>query len=317
MSESPAAIAPAPDGVSFVVPVYNKAAWLPRVLRQIEAQHGDFAREFIFVDDGSTDDSLAILEATTAHWRNVTIRRQTNHGSAHATNQGIALARLPYIKFVDADDLLADRATETLLAALGGSDAVLAYGGVERYDDETGIDLQACRPGAAVHRIDAPLRPALRNALFNPTQFLVRTEVAQAVGGCDERIVHSQEYSLTLRLARAGPFLRVDAPVAFLPRDVPGRLGSHVGRQLQRVTRACALFVADHPDLPWSVKQFACRRAAGRAWRYARRHGDAGLDSPWFRAYLRSRLPMLSGHARFIDACASVFDAEAGQAVAG
>jgi len=308
MSQPAAGIPPAPDGVSFVVPVYNKAAWLPQVLHQIEVQQGGFAREFIFIDDGSTNDSLAVLETETAHWRNVTIRQQTNHGSAHATNQGIRLARLPFIKFVDADDLLADRATETLLAALRGSDAVLAYGGVERYDDVAAIDLTACRPDARQHRIAAPLRPALRNSLFNPTQFLVRTEVAQAVGGCDERIVHSQEYSLTLRLAQRGPFIRVDAPLAFLPRDVPGRLGSHMGRQLQRVTRACALFVADHPELPWTIKRFACRRAAGRAWRYARRHGGAGMNSPWFQAYLRSRLPIFSDHAGFIAACANVFD---------
>ena len=49
---------PAPEnGVSFVVPVYNKARVLPPVLDAMAAQQGDFPREFIFVDDGSTDDS--------------------------------------------------------------------------------------------------------------------------------------------------------------------------------------------------------------------------------------------------------------------
>ena len=54
------------SGVSFVVPVYNKAAYLPDVLAAIRAQRGDFAWQYIFVDDGSTDDSLAILERLTA-----------------------------------------------------------------------------------------------------------------------------------------------------------------------------------------------------------------------------------------------------------
>mgnify|MGYP000285991609 CR=1 FL=1 len=49
--------------VSFVVTVYNKAAFLPQVLDAIAAQKGDFARQCVFVDDGSTDDSLAILRA--------------------------------------------------------------------------------------------------------------------------------------------------------------------------------------------------------------------------------------------------------------
>jgi glycosyltransferase involved in cell wall biosynthesis len=295
-------------GVSFVVPVYNKAAWLPGVLDMIAAQTGDFEREYIFVDDGSTDESVAIIEARTADWPNVTVYRQTNHGSAHATNQGIRLARLPFIKFVDADDLLARRATETLLAALRGSPACLAYGDVVYYDPSQTPDVEACRPDAARELIAEPLRPALRNSLFNPTQFLVRTDKAREAGGCDERIVHSQEYSLTLRLARLGPFLRVATPVAFLPTEVPGRLGGDMGRQLKRVCLACANFVADHPDLPYPVKQFACRRVAGRAWRFARRERGAGFGSVWFRRYLRSRLPFFGNQASFIERCAGAFD---------
>ena len=80
------------SGVSFVVPVYNKAAYLPDVLATIRAQRGDSARQYIFVDDGSTDDSLAILERLTAGWPNTVVVSQENLGSAHAANRGIALA---------------------------------------------------------------------------------------------------------------------------------------------------------------------------------------------------------------------------------
>jgi len=299
---------PGRSGVSFVVPVYNKAPWLARVLGQIAAQHGDFEREFIFVDDGSTDGSLQILERETANWPNVTIRRQQNMGSAHATNQGIFLARMPYIKFVDADDLLADGATETLLTAARKHDAVLAYGQTRDYSDDAELELASARPDAATVRLAEPLRMALRNSLFNPTQCLVRTQTAQTAGGCDERVKFSQEYTLTLRLALRGAFVRVETPVAFIPREVDGRLGNDRGRQLQRVTQAIALFIADHPELPRAIKQFACRRAAGRSWHYARRHGGAALSSPWFGACLRSRLPILRGHADLIADCARVFE---------
>ena len=117
-------------GVSFIIPVYNKAAYLPKVLAAIAAQTGDFPREFIFVDDGSTDDSLNLLRELTQGWKNLTILQQANHGAAHATNRAIERASQPYLKFVDADDLLAAPATEVLLSALAPSDACLAYGGV-------------------------------------------------------------------------------------------------------------------------------------------------------------------------------------------
>ncbi len=48
-------------GVSYVVTVYNKAPYLPAMLDALAGQAGDFERQFIFVDDGSTDGSLDIL----------------------------------------------------------------------------------------------------------------------------------------------------------------------------------------------------------------------------------------------------------------
>ena len=61
------------SGVSFLSPVYNKASHLETVLGQIRRQTGDYPRQYVFVDDGSTDDSLAMLRDITAGWDNVVI----------------------------------------------------------------------------------------------------------------------------------------------------------------------------------------------------------------------------------------------------
>ena len=298
-------------GVSYVVPVYNKAPYLAGVLAAIRDQAGDFEREYIFVDDGSTDGSDALLTQLTADWPAVTIHRQDNHGSAHATNRGIALARLPFVKFVDADDLIGRHATGMLLQALAERPAaVLAYGGSVSYAPEGPLpDLVAVDLPGAITEIAAPLESALRNSLFNPTQFLARTEALRQADGCDERVVHSQEYSLTLRLARLGSFLRIAAPVAYRPAMVPGSLGTHQGRQLRRVTLSCANFLRDYPGLPPHLKAFAARRAAGRAWKYVRRNKSAGwLNSRWPWRNLASYLPLPRDHAAFIEGCLAAFD---------
>lgn len=296
-------------GVSYVVPVFNKAPWLPAVLAALKAQRGDFEREYIFVDDGSTDGSLVVLREGTRGWPNVVIVTQANAGSAAATNAGIARAGLPYIKFCDADDLLAADATRVLLEALAADPgACLAYGARHWYRPGERPPLDAPIAPGTVERIADPIQPALRNSLFNPTQFLARTERVKASGGCDERIVFSQEYSLTLRLALKGPFLRLDAPVAWLLHEAEGRLSGNTGRQLQRVTLACANLLRDHPELPASIRRFACRRAAGRAWRWQKRHRRANLLSPWFARYLLSFLPAQIDPAAFIESCAAAFN---------
>jgi len=306
---APAATTPAPhDGVSFVVPVYNKADVLPPVLEAIAAQTGDFPREYIFIDDGSTDASADVLRALTADWPNVRTLSQPNRGSAAATNAGLAAARMPFVKCVDADDLLTRDATRLLLdALLADPSAVLAYGDRMFFAPGAQPDLSTTG-GGAITRCDAPLLPALRNALFNPTQFLTRTHLARAVGGCDERVVFSQEYSLTLRLARHGAFVHLHQTLAHLLDDPVNRLSNDQARQLQRVTRAVGLFVADYPDLPNTAVRFACRRNANRAWHFARRRRQAHIGSRWFWHAVRGRLGLWRDAAGFIAACEAVYD---------
>jgi glycosyltransferase involved in cell wall biosynthesis len=90
--------------VSIVIPLYNKASYIKRVLECIEGQ--EFANwECIIVDDGSTDESgkiaMDFVSSRKEKWRYI---RQTNRGQAAARNSGIELSQGKYVAFLDADD---------------------------------------------------------------------------------------------------------------------------------------------------------------------------------------------------------------------
>ncbi|MHC5108678.1 MAG: glycosyltransferase family A protein [Planctomycetota bacterium] len=90
--------------VSVVVPVYNRAALLPRAFRSVLAQTVE-DWELIVVDDGSVDDTPEMVR----HWDSefegrLRYVRQYNSGSSAARNQGIELARGRFIAFLDSDD---------------------------------------------------------------------------------------------------------------------------------------------------------------------------------------------------------------------
>ena len=96
-----------PPKVSAIVPVYNTEKYLDDCLNSIENQTlRDI--EIICVNDGSTDNSLKILESHAAKDDRIKIINQENQGVSVARNTGIEAATGEYISFVDSDDLLVD-----------------------------------------------------------------------------------------------------------------------------------------------------------------------------------------------------------------
>lgn len=298
-----------PPGVSFVITVYNKAPYLPALIDSLAGQRGAFAREFIFIDDGSKDDSLQVLAALTPKLGpDVRIEAFSNGGQAVATNRGLTRAHLEFVKPIDADDLIHPDFTETLLDALSADPgAAMALTRLAKFRDDSVPDLSAPAPidGPATPMPD-PTAQLLRNSIFNPTQLLIRNSAIRACGGCDERVRNSMEHALGLRLSRQGRFVEVPTTMAHQRIGMADSLSANEGVTLAEVTAACGHFLAEYPDTAPPLKALAVRRAAGRAWRWqARKHG-APLWSRWSLARIKARLP-LADPAGFILEMATAF----------
>ena len=103
--------------VSVVIPCYNSAAFLESCLKSVMAQTlSDI--EILVVDDGSTDDSLAVGQRIAANDRRITVLAQAHSGPGDARNRGIDAARATCITFVDSDDELQADACEALLRGI-------------------------------------------------------------------------------------------------------------------------------------------------------------------------------------------------------
>ena len=103
--------------VSVILPVYNHAAYVIEALDSVRAQTlGDW--ELIVIDDGSTDDSRAVLQRYVEAARDPRIQLylQDNAGSHAAINRGLSLARAPYLAILNSDDRFAPTRLERLLA---------------------------------------------------------------------------------------------------------------------------------------------------------------------------------------------------------
>jgi glycosyltransferase involved in cell wall biosynthesis len=91
--------------ISVIIPVYNAAKYLKICLDSILQQtYGNL--EVLLVNDGSTDDSLAIAFSYAEQEERIVVIDQENQGASAARNQGLIHATGDYIGFVDADDWL-------------------------------------------------------------------------------------------------------------------------------------------------------------------------------------------------------------------
>jgi glycosyltransferase involved in cell wall biosynthesis len=102
--------------VSVIVPVYNSQAYIDKLICSFNEQS---CKDFVvyFVNDASTDNTLAILEQTTktALFDHEIITLSTNGGAGHARNVGMQRVITPYFMFIDADDYISSNYIEELL----------------------------------------------------------------------------------------------------------------------------------------------------------------------------------------------------------
>ena len=89
--------------VSVIIPIYNEADHVCRCLKSLINQ-SLFNIEIICVDDGSTDNSVAIITDFVHKDARIKLIKQRNQGAGAARNAGIDLARGEYVAFMDADD---------------------------------------------------------------------------------------------------------------------------------------------------------------------------------------------------------------------
>ena len=91
--------------VSVIIPVYNAEKYLRYCLDSLCRQSFD-SWEAICIDDGSSDNSLKILQEYAEKDRRFIVCTQKNSGVSAARNRGVDLAKGQYIMFMDCDDVL-------------------------------------------------------------------------------------------------------------------------------------------------------------------------------------------------------------------
>ena len=198
--------------VSVVICVYNGAPCVGRALDSVFTQDFDGV-EVIVVDDGSTDDTPAVLNP---YRDRAQIIRQENQGLAGARNAGVAAGRGEYVAFIDADDVwLPGRVAKTVAALDRAPNAVLAYSNAILVDAQDRPLAQSYVPA------DKAYAPALEELLGGwwpilPSTVTIRRKTIEACGGFSPEYRSANGYEdvfFFLRAREQGAFAYVPEPL--------------------------------------------------------------------------------------------------------
>jgi glycosyltransferase involved in cell wall biosynthesis len=208
--------ATAPPRVSVIIPTWNRSRQLCDAVDSALAQSFTDS-EIVIVDDGSTDDTAAVVAARYGTLSRVRLVRQPNAGPAAARNHGVRESRGPLIAFLDSDDLWEQSKLEIQVgqldrhaeAALSFCDAVVRGGGRDQ-----------CTRFASKHfRGDTTVRGIVEwNFPMCTPAVVVRRSALEEVGLFDATLPCQEDWDLWIRLVTRFPVVYVDRPLVVIRR---------------------------------------------------------------------------------------------------
>jgi hypothetical protein len=223
--------------VTVVIPTRDRLCLLERALKTVFVQEG-VEIEVVVVDDGSTDGTEQWLR-TLGDARLRCVRNSVSIGVAAARNRGIDAATMPWVAFLDDDDMWSPRKLVAQLDALRdrqGARWCLSAAAVA--DDQLRL-----------YRNHQPPEPdgletllLTRNAVPGGCSgVLVQTDLVREVGGFDPSLSMMADWDLWIRLARVAPAAIVTDPLVCYVLH-----GANMSRDVVRSEREFAAVAAKH-----------------------------------------------------------------------
>lgn len=194
--------------VTVIVPAFNAGPFLSITLQSVQ-QQTHVPERVVVVDDGSTDDTVAIAEQHGA-----TVLRQENAGPGAARNRGLTAATTEFVAFLDADDWYVPDKLERSIAHLRELKAgcVCTDAWVVRGDR-----VERRKNDRRIVPVALTLELLLRGNPIVCSSIVARRDAVEAAGGFNEDpdLIACEDYDLWLRMSAREPIAYLPEPMTF------------------------------------------------------------------------------------------------------
>ncbi len=272
--------------VSYIITAYNKRYHLQNVFNALSHESGSHKREYIVVDDGSSDNTSLILKKLASKLPGeLRVIRRGNLGASYSTNEAVKMASGYWIRLLDGDDLVTFKSTTRMLYLANLHKVSFVYGLISKkkfneYTRSFKYQKQSRAEG---------LKKFIRNCPANSSSILVSKNRFINSGGCNENFI-SPDQVLFLRLFSTGPAVFFEHVVAKLPKiQSADRLSSQIKRSRYESILALINLCRENPALEKIFVKQAYKRALSRANTY-NKYLNNSLLSKYLLMYLFSKV---------------------------
>lgn len=213
----------APDGVSYVMPIFNEVDYVEAAIASVLAQAYDGPVEIILALAPSTDGTDSVVERLAAEDPRIRIVRNPRRHIPVGLNLAIKEARFPIVVRIDAHTELPESYTKRGVAELNRVGAA-NLGGIMLAAGRPGLQSAVAQAynsrlglgGASYHAADAHPGPA-ESAYLG----IMRADAIRSIGGFDESLRRGEDWEMNFRLRAAGHLVWIDPrlQVTYWPRS--------------------------------------------------------------------------------------------------
>lgn len=254
--------------ISVVMASYNASNYIGAAIESILNQtYKEF--ELIIVDDGSTDNTIEIVNRYTQQDNRILLFQAEHGGPSRARNIAIKASKHPWIAILDADDIALPQRLEKQINAATANPKVVAWGTAVHHINSKGEIISVGRHGPQTEEQFYQMRQEGHLvALYHPTA-LLKKEIVLKVGGYNPEFPAAQDLELFDQIAEYGPILGLTEPLVlyrvhsqsismkrfFLQKQL-GRYirARHLARLAQKEEPTLDEFIAERQQRPWFTR---------------------------------------------------------------
>ena len=231
--------------VSVIIPTYNRGWILQEAIDSVlEQDFHDY--ELIVVDDGSVDNTPAILKA---YKDEITVLRQANQGVSAARNSGIKAATGRLISFLDSDDLWLPRKLSAQVQFFNDHPKAVITQTQERWI-RNGVRVN---PKKRHHKFSGMIfERSLALCLVSPSAVMIKKSLFNTVGIFDESLPACEDYDLWLRISCRYPVHLIETPLIIKRGGHDDQLSKASGLDKYRIQSLLKIIESDILTAPQS-----------------------------------------------------------------